>query len=66
MNITKNTLASVIGNKLPKTALSFHTCRNQIYFVNRKGTIMSRTLSKVQIKKLKEINLFGSLGWSLN
>ena len=66
MNIIKNTLASIIGNKLPKTAFYFHTCRNQIYFVNRKGTIMSRPLSKVQIKKLKEINLFGQLGWFLN
>ena len=66
MNITKNTLKSIIGNKLPKTALSFHTFRNEIYFLNGKNIRMTRTLSKVQIKKLKEANLFGQLGWSLN
>lgn len=67
MNITKSTLETIIGNKLPKTALSFFTCQDQIYFVGCKGKIfMSRPLSKVQTQKLKQANLLGTLGWSLN
>lgn len=66
MNITKNTLAAIIGNKLPKSALTFCTYNGFAWFVNRKGKMMSRKLSKVQIAKLKQANLLGSLGWSLS
>ena len=66
MNITKNTLAAILGNKLPKSALTFCTFNGSAWFVNRKGKMMSRPLSKVQIEKLRQANLLGSLGWSLN
>jgi hypothetical protein len=65
MNLIKSKLSDIIGNKLPKTAATFSTYQNEIWFVNRKGKFMSRPLSKVQIAKLKQANLLGSLGWSL-
>jgi len=66
MNITKDTIASIIGNKLPKSALTFCTVNGSAWFVNRKGKMMCRPLSKKQIESLKNANLLGSLGWSLN
>jgi hypothetical protein len=65
MNITKATIAEIIGNKLPKSALTFCTINGSAWFVNRKGKMMSRPFSKIQIAKLKQANLLGSLGWSL-
>lgn len=65
MNIIKNTVAAIIGNKLPKSALTFCTFNGSAWFVNREGKMMSRSLSKIQIAKLKQTNLLGSLGWSL-
>ena len=65
MNIIKNKLNRILGNKLPKTALTFCTVNGFAWFTTREGKMLDRKLSKKQIELLKKENLLGSLGWTL-
>jgi len=65
MNIIKDKLNRILGNKLPKTALSFCTYKNCAWFTTWSGRMIERKLSKQQIEHLRKENLLGTLGWSL-
>jgi hypothetical protein len=65
MNIIKDKLNRILGNKVPKTALTFCTHNGHAWFTTWSGKMIERKLSKQQVKSLKQENLLGSLGWSL-
>jgi hypothetical protein len=65
MNIFKNKLISILGNKVPRTALTFCTHKNCAWFTTKSGRMIERKLSKQQIENLRKENLLGSLGWSM-
>jgi hypothetical protein len=65
MNIIKDKLNRILGNKVPKTALTFCTHNGCAWFTTWSGKMIERKLSKKQVESLKQENLLGSLGWCL-